>query len=71
MPTNLRDVGLDVHAETIAVAVAEPDGEASAASLPSSVGESVGLSAAIRGLGECYPSLHHEDTVRARPCAAS
>jgi len=27
MPTNLRYVGLDVHAETIAVAVAEPDGE--------------------------------------------
>src|SRR5437867_12678715 len=27
MPTNLRYVGLDVHAETIAVAVAEPGGE--------------------------------------------
>jgi len=27
MPPNLRYVGLDVHAETIAVAVAEPDGE--------------------------------------------
>src|SRR6266849_7214909 len=27
MPSNLRYVGLDVHAETIAVAVAEPDGE--------------------------------------------
>src|SRR2546425_8635365 len=27
MPTNLRYVGRDVHAETIAVAVAEPDGE--------------------------------------------
>lgn len=27
MPTNLRYVGLDVHAETIAVAVAEADGE--------------------------------------------
>src|SRR6266571_5653331 len=27
MPTNLRYLGLDVHAETIAVAVAEPDGE--------------------------------------------
>src|SRR5260370_39560869 len=27
MPTNLRYVGLDVHAETIAVAVAKPDGE--------------------------------------------
>src|SRR3989442_7934019 len=27
MPSNLRYLGLDVHAETIAVAVAEPDGE--------------------------------------------
>src|SRR5437867_2534904 len=27
MPTNLRYLGLDVHAETIAVAVAEPGGE--------------------------------------------
>src|SRR2546427_12719838 len=27
MPTNLRYLGLDVHAETIAVAVAEGDGE--------------------------------------------
>src|SRR3989454_4458987 len=27
MSTNLRNVGLDVHAETIAVAVAEPDGD--------------------------------------------
>ncbi len=27
MSTNLRNVGLDVHAETIAVAVAEPGGE--------------------------------------------
>lgn len=26
MPINLQYVGLDVHAETIAVAVAEPDG---------------------------------------------
>src|SRR3989442_107748 len=27
MSTNLRNVGLDVHADTIAVAVAEPGGE--------------------------------------------
>src|SRR5213594_4024081 len=27
MPTNLRYLGLDVHAETIAAAIAEPDGE--------------------------------------------
>ncbi len=27
MPTNLRYLGLNVHAETIAVAIAEPDGE--------------------------------------------
>jgi transposase len=27
MSTNLRNVGVDVHAETIAVAVAEPGGE--------------------------------------------
>jgi hypothetical protein len=30
MREKLRFLGLDVHAETIAVAVAEPDGEASA-----------------------------------------
>jgi hypothetical protein len=27
MPSNLRYLGLDVHAETIAAAVGEPDGE--------------------------------------------
>lgn len=56
--SNLRFVGLDVHAETIAVAVAEPDGEVrSLGTIPNrleSVRKLIGKLGSVKDLRACY-----------------
>ena len=63
MPTNLRYVGLDVHAETIAVAVAEPDGEFPSLGIIPNRPEAVAK--LIRKLG---PREHLRACYEAGPC---
>jgi hypothetical protein len=50
MQEKLRFLGLDVHAETIAVAIAEPDGEVR------SLGTIPNRAESIRKLARCYRS---------------
>ena len=58
MSTNLRNVGLDVHAETIAVAVAEPGGEVRPLGIipnrPEAVAKLVGKLGSREHLRVCY-----------------
>ena len=57
MKEKLRFLGMDVHAETIAVAIAEPDGEvrslgtiANRAGVDPQAGEEAGAGRAVEGL---------------------
>src|SRR5437764_10576456 len=58
MPTNLRYLGLDVHAETIAAAIAEPDGEVRALGIlpnrPEAITKLIRKLEPRHGLRACY-----------------
>src|SRR5213592_2495977 len=58
MPTNLRYLGLDVHAETIAAAIAEPDGEVRALGIlpnrPEAITKLIRKLEPRHGLHACY-----------------
>src|SRR5438093_9761334 len=58
MPTNLRYLGLDVHAETIAAAIAEPDGEGRAIGIrpngPEAITKLIRKLEPRHGLHACY-----------------